>query len=205
MPDPVQTKTIICFGDSLVFGHGVDRRVRWQTLCDTESRAAGGPHYVNCGTSRESTDAMLLRFDRQVLEKSPSGLILMGGSNDLFQGNTPAHAFLNLKDMCIRALSAGIRVWLSTATPYLFPFDPSYWDREVDFPSVLPKREELNRLIRSYTENAPAVHLLDAAAAFEALSPDTLRSYYLDELHYNAAGHRFVADLVLSSLRSGLS
>ena len=197
-------KTVICFGDSLVFGHGVDRRVRWQTLADQESRVSGGLHYVNCGTSHESTDKMLRRFDAQVLAKKPYGLILMGGSNDLFEGYTPAHALRNLKDMCRRAGQAGIRVWLSTVTPYIYPFDPPYWDREVDFHDVLPKREELNRMIRHFaTDPASSAPgdlsrplLLDAASPLEALPADLLKACYIDELHQSPRGHRILADYI---------
>ena len=184
-------KTIICFGDSLVFGYGAGREERWVTLLDRQ----GSARFLNRGKCHEPTDGLLARLPHDVLSRRPDGVILMSGSNDLFSGLGADHAMNGLAAVCTALSAEGIPVLLSTVTPYVFPFDPPYWNAFVDFPSVLPQREALNKKIRAFAGNGKdTVRLLDLDLLFGSYGDDALRALYLDEIHYSAAGHRVIAD-----------
>ena len=187
---------LICLGDSMVFGYGVDRTQRWTTLID----GAYGWHVFNRGANAERTDQILKRFPRQVLCRTPDALFVLGGSNDLFQGRPVSSAIDNLRTIIESAKEKNIRVFLADVLPYIYPFDPPCWASAVDFADVIPKRLVLNEQIRSLAKETGST-LVELSLPMEALAEDVLRTMYVDELHCNAAGHRFIADLIAGYLQ----
>ena len=188
-------KDLICLGDSMVFGYGVTRKERWTTLLDQKNDWK----IFNCGANAQRTDELLARFPKQVLAKHPYAMFLLGGSNDLFQGFSVTDAIENLHTIISQAQGNGIKVYLATVLPFIYPFDPPFWAAEVDFDDVIPKRILLNNSIRALARETGST-LIDLARPFDELPEEQLRSLYLDELHCNAAGHRLVAEIISSSL-----
>jgi len=72
---------------------------------------------LNRGMRGQRTDQILMRFDYDVLDLHPEVMILLAGTNDLYQGFPPARALDNLKTLCQRARVAGIRTVLATLLP----------------------------------------------------------------------------------------
>ena len=180
----------------MVFGYGVTRNERWTTLLDR----GGGWRVFNCGANAQRTDELLARFPKQVLAKRPDAMFLLGGSNDLFQGFSVSEAIENLRSMIRQARKEGIEVFTATVLPYIHPFDPPFWENEVDFADVIPKRILLNNSIRALAKET-GCRLIELAKPFEELPDQELRALYLDELHCNAQGHRLIADVIGSVLQ----
>jgi lysophospholipase L1-like esterase len=72
------------------------------------------PGSVNAGVAGNTTDQMLARFSA-VLEKKPSVVVILGGTNDLRQIEAPFTD--NIAKMADRAAAAGARVVICTVPP----------------------------------------------------------------------------------------
>lgn len=72
------------------------------------------PGEINAGASGDRTDQMLARFST-VLEKHPSVVVILGGTNDIRQVEFPTTD--NIAAMADRAAASGARVILCTLPP----------------------------------------------------------------------------------------
>ena len=59
---------LFCLGDSLTFGFGMSRNVRWTTLVEQET----GWQVVNRGINGDTTGGMLARLGPEVLTEYPA-------------------------------------------------------------------------------------------------------------------------------------
>ena len=73
--------TIVCFGDSLTYGHGADSATEsWPALLQKRGKIP----VINSGRNDDTTADGLLRFDEDVLAHNPAIVIFDFGGNDLF-------------------------------------------------------------------------------------------------------------------------
>lgn len=73
---------LICLGDSLTEGYGIDLSKRWTDLLKNELNIK----IVNKGISGDTTAGMLARFQTMVVDLKPSHVIIFGGTNDISLG-----------------------------------------------------------------------------------------------------------------------
>ena len=79
-------KTILCFGDSLTAGHGLEEEDAWPTLLQNRIDSLGLPYQVvNAGLSGETTSGGLNRLD-WVLKQDVDIFFLELGANDMLRG-----------------------------------------------------------------------------------------------------------------------
>ena len=106
---------IAALGDSITHGGGAMSVSPGYLLYDWESYS---PVPVkNLGFSGNTTEAMLERFERDVLPASPRVLVVMGGVNDYRGGTFGAHTVANLQAIKEKCEAYGIIVVFLTATP----------------------------------------------------------------------------------------
>lgn len=86
-------------------------RVTWRPQFFTEN------DYIDVGISGNNTTQMLARFDDDVIKPDPHCVVIMGGTNDLAQGQTKAKILENITAMCDKADKEGIKVILCSITP----------------------------------------------------------------------------------------
>lgn len=70
---------IVCIGDSLTEGYGIEKNHRWSDLLSHDMNI----EIINSGISGDTTGGMLARFKSMVIDYKPSHVIIMGGTNDL--------------------------------------------------------------------------------------------------------------------------
>ena len=173
---------IVCFGDSLTAGFGVDPGRSYPDLLQ-QTLDSRGYHYrvVNLGESGDTTQDGLDRISLALLEK-PRLVILEFGANDGLRGQPVANTENNLAQMIETLQKAGVQVVLASIT--LPPnYGPDYIRR---FDAIFPA------LAQRY--NLPRIpFLLEGAAGHANLMQQ-------DGLHPNAAGTRLVAGNVLKVL-----
>ena len=166
---------IVCFGDSLTAGFGVDPGKSYPDLLQM-ALDSDGYHYhvVNFGVSGDTTEDGLERLPL-VLAQMPRIAVLEFGANDGLRGQPVAHTQANLAQM-IEALQkqgvvtvlAGITLPPNYGPEYITKFDAMYTD--------LAKRYKL-----------PLIPFLLAGAAGHS------NLMQQDGLHPNAEGTRLVA------------
>ncbi len=178
---------IVCFGDSLTAGFGVDPGRSYPDLLQSELDGRGY-HYriVNLGESGDTTQDGLDRISLVLMEK-PRLVILEFGANDGLRGQPVPNTESNLAQMIEMLQKAGIQVVLAGIT--LPPnYGPDYIRR---FDAIFPALAQRYKL--------PLIpFLLEGAAGRGNLMQQ-------DGLHPNAAGTRLVVGNVLKVLEPLLS
>jgi acyl-CoA thioesterase I len=173
---------IICFGDSLTAGYGLDPGESYPDLLQREIDR-GGYHYrvVNRGVSGETTQDGLARLS-SVLAEHPQIVILEFGANDGLRGLPVSVTEMHLAQLIEDLRKAGAKVVLAGITlppnygpEYVTRFDAMYTD--------LARRYQL-----------PLIPFLLEGVATK---PNLMQQ---DGLHPNAAGTRIVAQTVLKAL-----
>jgi lysophospholipase L1-like esterase len=148
------------------------------------------PGAVNAGVSGQTSDAMLARFDDEVLRLKPSIVVILGGTNDIRR--KPGSTTMNVLTMASRAKAAGAKVIVGTVPPIndwivVAPVDPVSGNQ-----MVADWNAELIRLAPSYGYIIANYH--DAM-----ILPDGSQNaaYFLpDALHPNAAGYEVMWKVV---------
>ena len=74
---------IVALGDSITWGYPNGRS--WTNLVSIET----GIQIVNRGVSGETLEEMYYRLENDVIREKPEICIIMGGTNDVFFGNSP--------------------------------------------------------------------------------------------------------------------
>ena len=178
---------IVCFGDSLTAGFGVEPGHSYPDLLQQELDRRGYRYrVVNLGESGDTTQDGLDRISQVILEK-PRLVILEFGANDGLRGQPVSNTEDNLSQMIDMLQKAGIRVVLAGIT--LPPnYGPDYIRR---FDAVFPALATRYKIPR-------IPFLLEGAAGHANLMQQ-------DGLHPNAAGTRLVVGNVLKLLEPLLS
>jgi hypothetical protein len=86
---------------------------------------------------------------------SKCGVIVMCGGNDLSAGYASAKTFANIKGVCDDLINSGFRtIFLVGLGPRLYSLTP------IDETAILPRRREVNLLLRNYAQTTPGVHYI---------------------------------------------
>jgi acyl-CoA thioesterase I len=174
--------TIVCFGDSLTAGFGLDPGRSYPDLLQRELVRQGYRYrVVNMGVSGDTTQDGLARLP-MVLAEHPQIVVLEFGANDGLRGQPVSVAEQNQARIIEALQKAGARVVLAGIT-----LPPNYGP------------EYLNRFNAMYPELAKQYRLplLPFLLADVAAKPNLMQR---DGLHPNAEGTRLVAQNVLRVL-----
>ncbi len=130
---PDGRRVIVCFGDSLTAGYGVDAEESYPSRLQADLDAEGY-HYrvVNMGISGETTKDGLARVDRVIALKPAIAVVEFGG-NDGLRGVPVSSSRANLDAIVGRLRSAGVQVMLAGITlppqfsaDYIHQFNETY-------------------------------------------------------------------------------
>ncbi len=130
---PDGRRVVVCFGDSLTAGYGVDPEESYPSRLQAELDHKGY-HYrvVNMGISGETTKDGLARVDR-VIAIRPAVAVVEFGGNDGLRGVPISSSRANLDAIVARLRSAGVQVMLAGITlppqfssDYIHQFNDTY-------------------------------------------------------------------------------
>jgi lysophospholipase L1-like esterase len=160
---------IVFLGDSITQGWGDDFR-----------GAFGDVKIANRGISGDTTRGMLVRLAEDVLALSPSGVVMLMGTNDLDDGASPQTIVGNVKLML-----AEFKMHDPQMPIVLCAVFPS--SAEKNRPAA--KIRELNRLLAETAKDYPQVTLVDTWTLFANAEGDAKKNEFPDLLHPNAVGY----------------
>jgi acyl-CoA thioesterase-1 len=182
-PPAAGATTILCLGDSLTEGYGVDPRSAWPALLEQRLRDLGRSdvRVVNAGISGATSASAVSRL-RWQLRARPDVLILALGANDGLRGLDLEQTRRNLGEAIALAKQSGLRVLLAG-----MKIPPNYGPAYTrDFERLFPDLAEREGV-------ALIPFLLEGVAA----DP---RFNLPDGIHPNAAGYERVVETVLERL-----
>ena len=186
-------KRLVCLGDSLTEGYGIDLKYRWTDLLGKEMPTL---EIIIQGISGDTTTGMLSRFQTDVLESKPSHLIIMGGTNDLWFGLSNSLILSNLHSMLRQARRAGIQTIIGIPTLVL-------WENVLDDsqPNLFATPGELSGRLVAYRDVVQR-YAVDQELPSIDFSKDLLPNHFLEDgVHPNEAGNGVMMQNAAAVLR----
>lgn len=183
--NPVKHWKVAVYGDSISHGGGhlsfgpADLAYSYESYLDFPS--------INLSQSGDTSEAMVMRFEKDVLPFSPEYLLILGGTNSLRAGVPAADVISDLKEIQRKCREHGITPILMT----LPPINPRNIQKAFDEPTYEGWKasfDEVNAFIRG------EVHI-DTAAPFEKMEelPTWLA---LDGIHGDWNMKRMMAEVI---------
>lgn len=183
---PSKNKTILCFGNSLTAGYGLDENQAWPYLMQQRIDSLGLQYsVVNAGLSGETTAGGLGRID-WVLNQPVDYFILELGANDMLRGLDVNATFENLKGILdkVRAKNPNIKIIIAGI------LSPPNMGRDYE--------EAFNKIFPDLAKAYDATRIpffLEGVAGIDSLNLG-------DGKHPNAIGQKIVLENVWKSLTS---
>jgi lysophospholipase L1-like esterase len=97
---------IICFGDSITFGHGANRGEDYPTLLAKMTKFA----VINAGVDDDTSQQALKRISSDVLERDPMLVVIEFGGNDFLTRAPISETINNLREMIDKIQAKGAMV-----------------------------------------------------------------------------------------------
>ncbi|SHO48002.1 arylesterase [Desulfopila aestuarii] len=168
--------TIVCVGDSLTAGLGVEEELSYPAQLERRLRVDGlNYQVVNAGVSGETTSGTLSRLE-WILTMKPDIVILEIGANDGLRGIDPAVPAKNLREI-LRVLKENDIIVVFTGMKMVWNLGPAY---TLAFNGIYPEIADENDLIFM-------PFFLEDVATKRDLNIE-------DGLHPNAKGYEKVVD-----------
>lgn len=183
--NPVKHWKVAVYGDSISHGGGhlsfgpADLAYSYESYLDFPS--------INLSQSGDTSEAMVMRFEKDVLPFSPEYLLIMGGTNSLRAGVPAADVISDLKEIQRKCREHGITPILMTLPP-INPENIQKAFHEPTYEGWKASFDEVNAFIRG------EVHI-DTAAPFEKMEelPTWLA---LDGIHGDWNMKRMMAEVI---------
>ncbi|VBB09127.1 Hypothetical protein LUCI_4413 [Lucifera butyrica] len=96
---------LVALGDSITAGFPYTPESSWFNLIAERLRI----EHVNRGIDGDTTAGMLRRFNRDALSFEPSHVIILGGTNDAYEGIAAEEVIYNIQAMVNLAVKRGVR------------------------------------------------------------------------------------------------
>ncbi|MGI6257385.1 MAG: GDSL-type esterase/lipase family protein [Anaerovoracaceae bacterium] len=186
---------IVCIGDSLTAGYGVEQEESWISLLNQW----GKNEYINKGISGDTTSGMLARFQRDVIDLSPQYVLIMGGLNDYIAGGTGEGVKVNYMAMAHHAAHHRITPVIGIAPDLIPEAAPPLWAQFTDFHQVLKKHIAFREWTFSFCKafGLPSMDFWPLAQKSSHLSPE---QRFIDGLHLSPESHMILASMALETI-----
>ena len=183
--NPVKHWKVAVYGDSISHGGGhlsfgpADLAYSYESYLDFPS--------INLSQSGDTSEAMVMRFEKDVLPFSPEYLLILGGTNSLRAGVPAADVISDLKEIQRKCREHGITPILMTLPP-INPENIQKAFNEPTYEGWKASFDEVNAFIRGEV-------LIDTAAPFEKMEelPTWLA---LDGIHGDWNMKRMMAEVI---------
>ncbi|MCG1013264.1 hypothetical protein JT739_11745 [Tepidanaerobacter sp. GT38] len=166
---------IIALGDSLTQGYPYDIKASWVNILNSEK----GFNIINKGINGDTLEGMLKRFYGDVAAYRPDLVIIMGGTNDAFNGFSLSSMENNLKNIVKKALDTGIRPIIGIPLP-------------VDEPAVEEKLCKFREFVREYCCDKNIAYI-DFYTPLVGSNGRIKEEMDFDGIHPNKQGYRAMA------------
>lgn len=189
-------KKIVCLGDSLTEGYGVGITENWVYLL---SKKLSSSHvFINKGVCGETSRDMLNRWQLDVGNHQPDGVIVLGGVNDILWQKDVNSIVTNIADIIRKCRNHRINCLL--LLPFMISRNPGImaWVGKNECEAVFSKIAQLRTTLFNYCqkEGIAYLDLLQVIKNYE--DPDDF--YLADGIHITSEAHRRIANLLADNI-----
>ncbi len=179
----MELKGLVCMGDSLTEGWGIQPNMRWSNLLSEDLNL----RIINSGISGDSTAGMLSRFQHMVIDHNPSHVIIMGGTNDLNHHLPITNILSNIIAMTRQARHHSIESIIGLPTRFHMLQSEEYTGFYASF-------ENLARGINQLRSALKAMAIEDEWPWIDFDQNLTTSMFLEDGLHPNEEGHKIMKE-----------
>ena len=196
-------KKIICLGDSLTEGAGLEPQRTWPALV---ANGLAGAEVLNQGIGGDTTGGMLARFAPLVVPQQPDLVVILGGCNDLWFGLDPRIIAANLFAVVSQAKYHKIAPLLATPLPFVSEIvETQPWLPPPEGYGAMARQLEQLRDALTTAAGHSEILCLDLHTEFCDSDGNVQRRYFMEDgLHPNYPGHQRIARALLRVLRAEL-
>lgn len=178
---------IAAIGDSITYGFPYSPCASWLDIAARHF----GLEYLNCGVNGDTTSQMMQRFIRDVSYYHPTHVIVMGGTNDVFESVSTKDILDNIVRIIASSRDNGITPILGLPIPC-----SDLWAEE----QLSEYRDQLRTI--AYAQFIDVIDFYSAMAGEGGLgSKDCL---YCDGVHPNKAGYEVMAAVAIEFMERSL-
>lgn len=178
---------LIAIGDSITYGFPYSPSASWLDIAAQHC----GIDYENCGINGDTTGQMLQRFSREVCRLQPSHVIIMGGTNDVFEALCGKEIVEHTVQMTVLARTNGIVPVLGLPIP-------------CNEPEAERRLREYRTALREYAQEQ-FIDLLDFFAVMSGADGLNIKpGLYCDGVHPNEAGYKVMAAAAIDFIETRL-
>ncbi|MBZ9686439.1 GDSL-type esterase/lipase family protein [Clostridium estertheticum] len=190
---------LVCFGDSLTYGYGITRGKCWVDLI----RKKLDVEVINQGFNGETAAGMISRSYTDIVENTPSYVIIMGGSNDFLMGYTVNSVEMKISLLIKEAKEHGIIPIIGIQTPIDKDLAFEGWSADVDYLKVNEKIKMYRQWVLNYC-NEEHVLFIDFYSALETAKKTLYpKQLYIDGIHLTEKGHEIMSECALLAISEG--
>ncbi|PHS08233.1 MAG: arylesterase [Kordia sp.] len=175
-------KKIVCIGDSLTAGYGIQTSHRWSNLLSNDLNI----EIINSGISGDTTSGMLARFYEMAIKHKPNYIIITGGTNDIWL-NFPNNIIIgNILAMTRYAKHHDIIPIIGIPTPFFNQGDFTDVSPFIDAPSLSKRINSFQKTLKQFALDDNQ-NFIDFTLN---MNPDL---FLIDGLHPNEKGHKLMS------------
>lgn len=191
----LERSKVVCLGDSITYGYPYGPQASWVSVVGEVLKRP----FVNAGVVGDTTGQMLARFREDVVAEEPAYVIILGGTNDAWQGFPLEETQAHMRAMVEMAFREGICPILGLPAPLCRAYFSGFYAEE-DTDAAERDLDLLRDWIRGYAEERglPCLDFFSPLRAAE--SGDGRRELFSDGGHPNREGYRVLAEAVLPVL-----
>jgi len=179
-------KRIVFMGDSITEG--------WSGLCPDFFE---NKDHINRGISGQTTPQMLIRFKPDVIDLSPSTVVILAGTNDIAENTGPSNVKMitdNIFSMADLASAHKISIILCS----ILPVYEYTWKKILDVPSFI---YEVNTMLKDYCKDK-SFRYIDYFSAMANEKKGLGEDLSEDGVHPNEKGYKIMSRVAESILYS---
>lgn len=176
---------LVCLGDSITFGYGVEKECSWVELLRKELSC----DIINHGVNGATVFDMIYFFQEDVVYEGATDLIVMGGINDLLMGRTAITVADRIEDIVLMCLERKIGIKVATM---IEPIEEAVNTGWIDGERLQTLQEECRFGNRRIEEKCSfhKVECIDFANLFKEKGKDEV--LFSDGIHPNERGHELM-------------
>ncbi|MBW9144254.1 peptidase [Clostridium sp. CM027] len=186
--------SIVCIGDSLTFGYGVNKSENWVSLIAKRIKEK----IINKGIPGDTTYEMKERFRKDVVNYNPSRVLIMGGTNDIFSEVGIDTIFKNIKSMVEMSETNNIVPIILIPLPVKKDILIKLMFEDMDYTKVNKQLVELRNLLIKYGNEKSIISI-----GLANIIPKTINmeEYFLaDGIHVSKEIHKEIAEIIYKKI-----